>query len=341
MQFFKKNSANSIKCTACRHYCTIPLGSFGFCGARKNDGNKIKLITHSKPASLHLDPIEKKPLYHYLPGSKTLSIGFFGCNFKCDFCQNFDITFKRRSAIEDELSIIEEVSPKKFAQLAVKQKARSVAFTYNEPSINVEYNIEAIIEAKKQMPLLGTVYVSNGFESIEQIKALTSKKTKLDAINIDLKSFDSEFYNKTCGAGLEGVLDSIKKFHSAGVLVELTTLLIPGKNDSADEIKQIAQFISGVDKNIPWHLSAFYPMHKFSHLPPTSIESIRRAIKIGHEAGLNFVYGGNVLDSEFESTYCPSCGNILIKREGFNAEVVGMDKNSCLECGKKLIGVFE
>lgn len=341
MQFFKKISNNSIKCLACRHYCTIPLGSFGFCGTRKNEGNNLILLTHSRPASLHLDPIEKKPLYHYFPGSKTLSMGFFGCNFKCDFCQNFDITFKRRVAVEKEASLIDEVSPKKFVQIAIEQKANSISFTYNEPSINIEYNVEAIIEAKKQTPSLGVIYVSNGFESAEQIKLLTSKKTKLDAINIDLKSFNENFYKKICGADLEGVIDSIKKFHSAVVLVELTTLLIPEKNDSIDEIKQIAKFISSVDKNIPWHVSAFYPMHRFSHLPPTSIESIRTAIKIGFDEGLNFVYGGNIFNSEFENTYCPSCGNTLIKREGFGVEITGMNKNSCSRCGEKIIGVFQ
>jgi len=342
ISFYKKSSANAITCTACLHYCTIPKGAFGLCGARKNEKNKIKLITHSRPCSLHLDPVEKKPLYHYLPGSKTMSIGFFGCNFKCDFCQNFDIACLRGSTAEKEIIKLPETSPQNFVEIAQKQNAKSIAFTYNEPSISAEYNLEAIFLAKKVLPALGTIYVSNGYTSAEQIKALIKGKAKLDAINIDLKSFSEDFYRGICGASLENVLKCIKEFHKAGIWMELTTLIIPQKNDSIEELKQIASWISGLNKNIPWHVSAFFPMHKMGHLPPTSFEKIKEAVKIGKDAGLNFVYAGNIHNhTELENTFCPKCGSLLIRRSGFDSGIAGLKSGKCTSCGEKVKGVFE
>jgi pyruvate formate lyase activating enzyme len=340
MQFSSPHSASSIKCLACRHYCIIPEGSFGMCGVRKNEAGKIKLVVYAKPCSMNLDPIEKKPLFHYLPSSKTLSIGFFGCNFKCDFCQNFDITFVRGIGAEKDSMLLNEVTPAKFIDFAKKEEAKSVAITYNEPAITVEYNLDVFIEAKKRENSIGTVYVSNGYESIEQINELVKGRGLLDAINIDLKSFNNDFYKKICGASLEGVLDSIKLFHKAGVWVELTTLLIPNQNDSDSEIKQMAEFILSIDKNIPWHVSAFFPIHKMKSTPPTSKESVENAVRIGKEAGLNFVYSGNVHNSKNESTFCPKCGALLIEREGFKSKVIGMNKNACAKCGEKIKGVF-
>lgn len=338
--FYKKSGAN-IRCIACRHYCIIPKGAFGLCGARKNEKGKIKLVTSSKPCALHLDPIEKKPLYHYLPGSDTMSIGFFGCNFHCDFCQNFDISFTKGIKAKNESSLQKEVSPKSFVELAVLKKAKSIAFTYNEPSISVEYNLEAILEAKKQSPALGAVYVSNGYTSVEQITALRKKKAKLDAVNIDLKGFTEEYYQKVCGAKLENVLNCIRDFHKSGVWVELTTLIVPGQNDSDAELLQIANWIADIDKNIPWHVSAFFPIHKMSHLPPTSKEKVLQAINIGKNAGLNFVYGGNILGVASSETLCPKCNSVLISRFGFSRGVVGIEKGKCINCGEKIKGVFE
>ncbi len=340
--FFKKSGKGIIKCYACKHYCSIPEKGFGLCGARKNEKGKIKLITHSKPCSLHLDPIEKKPLYHYLPGSKTMSIGFFGCNFKCDFCQNFDISFCKGYSAEKSLIGIKEVSPKAFVNLAIEEEAKSIAITYNEPVVSVEYNLEAFKIAKEKK--VGTIYVSNGYCSDEQLKELTKKKQRLDAINIDLKSFNENFYKQICGAELENVLSSIKSFHKAGIWLELTTLLIPGKNNSKEEVKQIAEFISSIDKNIPWHTSAFFPMHKMTNISPTSTKEIINAINIGKDAGLKYIYAGNIRETNFESTFCPKCKNLLIKRNGYNTEIIGLHKENkittCKNCGEKIKGVF-
>ena len=339
--FFKKEGAHSIKCLACKHYCVIPKNGFGLCGARKNVNNKLELITYSKPCSFSLDPIEKKPLYHFLPSSTTMSIGFFGCNFKCDFCQNYDISFTRGMNAEKSLIGAEEISPEQFVDVTLKKKAQSIAITYNEPAISVEYNLEAFKLAHENK--LKTVYVSNGYVSEEQLSALTKKQTKLDAINIDLKSFNDNFYQKICGGELEKVLSTIKSFYKKGIWVELTTLIIPGKNNSSTELKQIADFVASMDKNIPWHVSAFFPSGKMTNVSPTSTSEIASAVNIGKEAGLNFVYGGNLNTSEFSNTFCPKCNNLLIKRNGYNCEIIGFDekeKNKCNKCGTKIEGVF-
>lgn len=346
MKFYKKIKKDSdlVKCLACRHYCTIPSNSFGLCGARKNINGELILLTHSRPCSVNLDPIEKKPLYHFLPNSKTLSIGFFGCNFKCSFCQNNDISTTKGTALEQNVNYLNKVTPKDFVHSAVESKAESITFTYNEPSINVEYNLEAIKEAKKIKGKneLKTIYVSNGYLSTEQIKELTKKPTKLDAINIDLKSFDEKFYRNICGGGLEGVLNCIKEMHKKGIWIELTTLIIADKNNSIDELNQIADWIYDLDKNIPWHVSAFFPMHKMQNERATSEKEVLDAVKIGKQKGLNFVYGGNLTKPNKDSnTYCPKCHSLLIERIGFSAKIVGLTKGKCITCKRKLEGTFK
>jgi len=345
----QKGTNNLVKCTACRHYCLIAQNGFGICGARKNVGGELKLLTHSKPCSLGLDPIEKKPLFHYLPGSKTMSIGFFGCNFRCSFCQNYDISTAKASVLESAVAKLKEVSPKDFVLIAKESEARSIAFTYNEPAISAEYNLEAMALAKKgagkgEKRKLGTVYVSNGYESKEQIAALAKKETRLDAINIDLKSFNENFYWKTCGARMDEVLSCIKDFKKAKIWVELTTLLIPGKNNSPEELKAMAEFIASIDKSIPWHITSFFPMHQMLDAPPTKSEEIESAIKIGREAGLRFVYGGNLKNSNLENTLCPRCNSLLIKRNFYFTEyehlVVSKGKGKCGVCGEKIEGIF-
>ncbi|MEK6959475.1 MAG: AmmeMemoRadiSam system radical SAM enzyme [archaeon] len=349
--FESQKSANGlVKCTACRHYCLIAKNGFGICGARKNIEGKLVLLTFAKPCSISLDPIEKKPLFHYLPASTTMSIGFFGCNFRCSFCQNFDISTTKATALESAVTKLKSVSPSDFVSIARKSDAKSIAFTYNEPAISVEYNLESIKLAKKgnkkkenERPL-GTIYVSNGYETKEQIKALSKKETKLDAINIDLKSFNEDFYWKTCGGKLEEVLSCIKDFKKAKIWVELTTLLIPKKNNSPEELKQIASFIASVDKSIPWHVTSFFPMHNMLDPTPTKSEEIMEAVKIGKEAGLRFVYGGNLSNEGLESTHCPHCNSLLIKRKSYYTEydklVIKKGKGKCGVCGEKIEGIF-
>jgi pyruvate formate lyase activating enzyme len=329
MDYYLKKSEN-VQCLACKHYCIIPKGKFGVCGVRKNVGGKIELITYSKPSVINLDPIEKKPLYHYFPGTKSLSIGFYGCNFKCEFCQNYSISCTREEKLEKLLEKNEKVSPKEFVLLA-KDKAKSVAFTYNEPAISIEYCIDAINEAKKQK--VGTVFVSNGYSSEESVKEL---KGKLGVINIDLKSFNERFYKKICGAKLENVLETIKNFHKTKTWVELSTLIIPDKNDSKEELLQIAEFILSIDKNIPWHIIGFFPTHKMTTHYSAMDSHIKKAVDIGKEVGLNYIYS-RLPDGQ--NTYCSNCGKLLINRSFYGGVEILFKNNKC-ECGKRIKGTF-
>ena len=331
-QAFFEKSCKAIKCLACKHYCVIPEGKFGICGARKNVSGKIDLITYSHPSGIHLDPIEKKPLYHYLPGSKTMSIGFFGCNFKCDFCQNYSISCAKGEMLEKSVKELEEVMPEEFVRMTKKSGAESMAFTYNEPAISIEYVLDTFDLLEKEK--LGTVFVSNGYSSDESIKAL---KGRLDAINIDLKSFSDDFYKKIVGGKLENVLETIKTYHKAGVWVELTTLVIPDKNDSEEELSELTDFIASVDKNIPWHIIGFFPMHKMSSHEPAGTKHIERAVKAGEEAGLKYIYSR--LPGR-ENTYCPDCGEVVVKRSFYGTAEVLLENGKC-KCGKKIKGIFE
>ena len=331
MEFFEAKR-EALRCLACKHYCVIPKGGYGLCGARKNTGKEIVSIAHAKPSGIHLDPIEKKPLYHYFPGTTTLSMGFFGCNFSCAFCQNYEISCARGAGLEKLAERLETVSPEMFAEKAAGAGAKSVALTYNEPAINIEYALESFGAAKAKG--LGTVFVSNGYSSKEAMKEM---KGKLDAINIDLKAFTEKFYRELCGAKLENVLETIKAFHRAGTWLELTTLVIPKKNDSKEELSELTRFIASVSKDIPWHIIAFFPIHKMSNHPAAQAEHVERAVEAGKEAGLKHIYsrlpGG-------ENTYCPKCGKPVIERSFYGSAKVMLENGKC-GCGKEIKGMFE
>lgn len=278
---------NIVQCQACAHYCVIQENKTGICGVRKNIAGELQLLVYGKPVAVHVDPIEKKPLYHFLSGTKILSFGTFGCNFHCGFCQNWEMsqTTDHRLLTTD----YDEWPPEKLVEYAVKNKIPSIAYTYNEPAIFVEYAHDIMVLAKEKG--LKNVFVSNGFESKETLEYIGPY---LDAINIDLKSFSDDFYKKTCGGRLQPVLDTIKRVKEKGIWQEITTLIIPGENDKEEELKQIAGFIASVDKNIPWHLSRFHPDYKMIDKDATSYESLVKAREIGIEAGLKNVYLGNV-----------------------------------------------
>jgi len=292
----QKLDHNQVQCQACSHYCRISPGQTGLCGVRENQQGELKLLVYGRPCAVNIDPIEKKPLYHFLPGTKILSLGTFGCNFHCDFCQNWQMSQISRKDFSDHghgwksfLNQIDYLSPDEVVQIAKENNLPSVAYTYNEPAIWSEYAIDIARLAKKEG--IKNVYVTNGYLSPE---CLDFVAPYLDAVNIDLKSFDEEFYLKTCGAKLQPVLNSIKKLHAAGVWIEITTLVIPGANDLEKEFKNIAEFIASVDKNIPWHLSAFHPDYKIQDRGRTELKTLERAKKIGHQAGLKYVYLGNI-----------------------------------------------
>lgn len=319
-----KPENHKIRCLACMHHCLIPEGKTGICGIRKNQQGELRLLVHSKVAAKHIDPIEKKPLYHFLPGTEIFSLGTVGCNFRCGWCQNYSIS-QERSILGQSLT------PKQAALEA--SPFPSIAYTYNEPTIFLEYakDIAKLAQKKKH------VFVTNGYFSDEALKEMDF----VDALNIDLKSFREEFYRKNCGAKLQPVLDNIKKCKELGKWVEVTTLLIPGENDSGEELRNIAKFLAGIDKEMPWHISAFHPDYKLLDKEGTSFASLKKAYALGKEAGLVYVYMGNVPDEKYNSTYCPKCERLLIRRRGFQATVEWMKEGKCIGCGYEIKGVWE
>lgn len=319
-----------VHCFACAHYCTIKPGQFGICGTRKNIDGKLFTNVYENPVAVHSDPIEKKPLFHFLPGSRALSLGTAGCNFHCAFCQNYDISQMRGDQINGEyLSVTDAVD------IAENQGCESIAYTYNEPIVFVEYVSDVAAESHKRG--LKNVYISNGFESKEALELLGDK---IDAMNIDLKSFSDRFYRRLCKGRLEPVLETIRKAHAKGIWIEVTTLIIPGENDSDEEIRAMAHFIASVSRDIPWHLSRFFPTYKMNNLLPTSIKTLDKARRTGIEAGLRYVYTGNT-PQESNVTPCTTCGETLIIRNRYELTHIHLKEGHCPVCGHQLPGVFQ
>ncbi|MDO8623345.1 MAG: AmmeMemoRadiSam system radical SAM enzyme [archaeon] len=277
----KEGKSKRVICSACSHRCLIENGQTGICGVRKNLDGKLFLLVYGKIVAEHVDPIEKKPLYHFLPKSYAYSIGTVGCNFKCGFCQNYDIS-------QSELIQGKETTSNEIVERAIKSKCKSIAYTYNEPTIFIEFVKDVAILAKKKG--LKNILVTNGYMTKE---CLDFMKGYIDAMNIDLKSFNDKFYIKHCKARLKPVLETIKLAHKRRIHIEITTLLIPGENDSEEELEKIAKFIASVDKNIPWHISRFFPMYKMTNKPLTEHEKLKKAYEIGKKY-LNHVYIGNI-----------------------------------------------
>ena len=330
---YKKIPGKVIKCTACSWYCRISENQTGICGVRQNIDGDLYLLVYGKVISSHIDPVEKKPLFHFLPGTDIFSIGTVGCNFACDFCQNWDISQVTREKKIRDYGL--PLSPEEIIKICLDHNIPSIAFTYNEPAIFFEYAYDIMLLAKKNN--IKTIYVSNGYESEEQIKML---KGNLDAINIDLKAFTEKFYQKNCHAKLDPVLKNIKRFYDIGVWTEITTLIIPGENDSDKELSQIAHFLAGIDKNIPWHISRFHPDYKMLKLGETPKKTINQAYQIGKDAGLNYVYVGNINDSDHENTLCPKCQSLLIERMNYNVTIKNFSKGQCRRCNQKIPGIW-
>lgn len=320
-----------VRCILCNHRCLIKEGGIGKCSVRKNISGKLYSLVYAKLIAENIDPIEKKPLFNFLPGSFTYSIATMGCNFKCFFCQNWQIS---------QVSINENDIPGRFetseniVKKAIKNHCSSISYTYTEPTIYFEFAYDTAIIAKKNQ--LKNIFVTNGFMGTE---ALDMISPYLDAANVDLKSFSDSFYKKNTGGRLKPVLDNIKYMKKLGIWVEVTTLLIPGLNDSKEELEQIATFLKDIGEEIPWHISAYYPQYK-SNISPTSYKKIIEAVEIGKNAGLSYVYGGNVNYPGLENTFCPKCGNEIITRNGFNIARTDINDNKCTKCDFKIDGVF-
>ncbi len=278
---YKKIPKDKVMCIACNHKCRIDNGKRGICGVRENNNGKLDLLVYGLIVSKNVDPIEKKPIYQFLPKTKTYSIGTVGCNFKCNFCQNYDISQLREI-------IGRENTPNEIVEEAIKTGCKSIAYTYNEPTIFAEFVKDTAVLASKNG--LKNIFVTNGYMTKECLDFLGKY---IDAMNIDLKSFNEDFYKRICKAKLKPVLKTIKEAYKRKIHIEITTLVIPGENDSIKELEKIAKFISKIDKNIPWHISRFFPMYKMKFKEPTEIEILKKAYLIGKKY-LNYVYLGNV-----------------------------------------------
>lgn len=316
-KFYKNN-----QCLACAHHCKIQENKTGICGVRTNINNKIYELVYGKVAAMNIDPIEKKPLYHFLPNTKVLTFGTFGCNFKCLNCQNSEI-----SQFVDLNYLGKDTEPKEIINLAIKNKIPSIAYSYNEPTVFVDFAIDTMKLAKKHK--LNNIFVSNGYQSEESFKEIIKY---LDAINIDLKTFNKQTHQNLCKAKLDVVLTNIEKFHKKTHL-EITTLLIPNINDSDKELNDIANFISNISKDIPWHISAFHPSYKLDE-PPTPLNLLKKAKTIG-EKYLNYVYLGNVPADI--NTYCPDCKTLVVDRTNNKLLI----KNNCPKCKKEIYGKWK
>jgi pyruvate formate lyase activating enzyme len=383
----KGGSEGVVRCLACKHYCLIPEGETGVCGVRMNKGGDLQLMVYGYPVAVHLDPMEKKPLYHFLPGEKVLSLGTVGCNLSCKFCQNWDISqspkiLKRKfkdgserrkgltqlcegklvfgepegsgtsgsgSPSEPDLDFIEAVrrgfgvqkvlEPAEVVAMCEEGGVGAIAYTYNEPTIFLEYARDIGKLAREKG--VKNIFVTSGYESPE---ALDACKGWLDAMNIDLKSFRDEFYRDLCGVRLEGVLETIRRAVEMGIWVEVTTLVIEGVNDSDEELGKIAAFLAGLSVDIPWHVTAFHPCYRMKDREATSLETLNRAREIGLEAGLRYVYTGNVVGGA-DDTDCPKCGELLIERWGMRCKeckvsASGKGDGECFRCGGEIAGSF-
>lgn len=327
---YTKLPDKKVECFLCNHRCKIADSKYGFCGVRQNIDGTLYSRVYGEVIASQVDPIEKKPLYHFFPGSNAYSIATIGCNFRCGFCQNWQISqaSKRREDLGGY-----ELKPEEVVREAKRYKCKSISYTYTEPTVFFEYAYDTARLAKKGG--LYNNFVTNGYMTKE---ALDAVKPYLDAANVDLKFFKDETYQKICGARLEPVLDSISSMKKMGIWLEITTLLVPGLNDSKQELKDIAGFIAGVGAEIPWHISRFHPDYKYTDLEPTPLSTLKKAREIGQEAGLRYVYLGNV--AEDTDTYCYHCKELLIKRGYLYTLSLNLDGDKCPKCGRAVEGRF-
>ena len=321
-----------VRCKLCHHRCVIADGGLGRCCVRKNINGTLYALTYDKVCSANPDPIEKKPLFHFQPGTRSFSVATMGCNFRCAFCQNWQIS---QAAVESGRIDGEAIAPEHLVEAAVRSRCKSIAYTYTEPTVFMELCNDCGRLAKKHE--LTNVFVSNGYMTREAVDFASGW---LDGINIDLKAFSEDYYKRLCQARLQPVLDTIGYIaKETNIWLEITTLLVPEQNDSEEELKKLAGFI--VDKagpDVPWHISRFHPQYKYQDSVPTPMNSLERAYEIGTSAGLHYVYLGNVPGSKTESTFCYHCGRMLIERIGYRIVANHVKESKCPDCGTEIAG---
>lgn len=315
----------------CCHHCQLKDGQCGICGVRVNRDGVLYSLVYGQVVAENIDPIEKKPLFHVLPGTRTYSFSTRGCNFRCLHCQNSTISQVPKGS--DPTSYCREYSPEDIVREARHAGCGTISYTYVEPTVFYEFAMDCAELALSQG--IGNLFVSNGYMSETAVRNLAPL---LSGINIDCKSFSDDFYKKICGARLQPVLDSIRLFHELGVWVEVTTLVIPGLNDKPGELRELARFLAGISRDIPWHVTAFHPTYKLTSAPPTPLSTLEMARDIGQDAGLHHVYAGNIPGSGYEDTCCPSCGVTLIKRRGFMIMENLLREGDCPQCSAPVAG---
>lgn len=323
------------ECRLCPHFCRIPAGKRGICGVRENRDGRLFSRIYGELVAEHADPVEKKPLFHFLPGSRTLSLGAAGCNLRCRHCQNHSISQVSLDA-DDQVLRGDARTPEEIVRMALQAGCPSISYTYTEPTVSFEFCLDCMVCARESR--LKNSIISNGFMSQA---SLQMQAPFLDAANIDIKSFRDDFYREICGGRLEPVLETVQELKRLGIWVEITTLLIPGLNDSDAELRALAGWIAALDTAIPWHVTAFYPVYKLQDRPATPSATLVRARKIGLEAGLSFVYCGNRVEAGGEDTQCPGCGKTVLRRHGFAVLENLLYAGRCPDCAMVLPGVWQ
>lgn len=336
-RLYTKNKDESVDCLLCRHRCRIRAGKRGICMVRENRDGTLYSLFYGRPVAVAIDPIEKKPLYHFYPGSGSFSIATVGCNFQCPFCQNWDISqYGRTIGARSDDRDYDYVTPEVIAKKAHEAGCRTIAYTYSEPTVFFEYAYDIAKVADKFG--IKNVFVTNGYMTREMLDEFNPL---LHAANVDLKAFNPQTYKTQMKAELDGVLDSIGYMKRLGIWIEITTLIVTGMNDGEKELREIAEFIAGVGADIPWHISRFHPTYKVTDREATPVKTLEAAYNIGKKAGLRYVYLGNVRAPDKENTYCHKCGSLLIQREGFSVgENKIADGVKCFNCGADIDGIF-
>jgi len=330
--FWKKldEKQKIVQCQLCPRLCVIKERKRGNCGVRENQNGKLFSLVYARPISVALDPVEKKPLYHFFPSEETISFGTAGCNLKCMYCQNYEI-----SQCKPEKAASQQVMPEQIIKKAKEVKSRIISYTYTEPTVFYEYMLDTAELGKRSF--MKNVIVSNGFINPEPLRKLA---TMIDAANIDLKG-NKKFYEEITGAWVEPVLETLKELKKKKVWLEVTNLVVPTMNDSDEDIKWLSKWIyDNLGENVPLHFSAFFPMYKLENLPSTSLEKLKRARKIAMDTGLRYVYTGNISFPEGNNTYCPKCKQAVIKRDGFYV-TENLLKNGKCPCGEKIAGIWQ
>ena len=332
-RLYEKLSNNRVRCNLCAHRCVIADGKRGICQVRENRGGALATLVYGRAIARHADPVEKKPLFHFHPGSTAYSVATPGCNFRCKWCQNWEISQMPR---EQHLIMGEKATPQQFIAAAQRHHCRSIAYTYTEPTVFFEYAYDTARLAHEAG--LTNIDVTNGYMTEEMLEAF---HPYMDAANVDLKAFKEETYHKYVGARLQPVLDAMKAMRRLGIWLEVTTLVIPGINDDPAELRDAARFVAQeLGTETPWHISRFFPAYQMRDVPPTPSATLLRAREIGREEGLAYIYVGNVPGEAGQDTYCPGCGSVLIRRQGYTVVENRIRDGQCPDCGAQVAGVW-